>query len=152
MKFPNKSHPVHGMYRTRIYRIWKGIKRRCLNPNNEYYKDYGGRGISVCKEWEDFKNFYNWAMNSGYSDTLTIDRINNDGNYDPDNCRWVTQKVQNNNTRKNHYLTYKGKTKSMAEWSEITGIPYSTLKGRINSLHWSVEKTIETPTREKRKG
>ena len=71
------------------------MKQRCLNPNNTAYKFYGGRGITICDEWLDFNNFYNWAMANGYSDSLTIDRINNDGNYNPDNCRWTTRSIQN---------------------------------------------------------
>ena len=89
---------------TRIYRIWQGMKKRCTNPNYEPYKNYGGRGITICDEWmNDSKAFYKWAIEHGYDDDLQIDRINNDGNYEPSNCRWVTPKVNANNKRKTAY-------------------------------------------------
>ena len=85
---------------TRLYGIWRGIKRRCLNPNYHHFKNYGGRGITVCDEWlESFKSFYDWAMSNGYQDDLSIDRIDNDKGYDPSNCRWVTMAEQNKNKR-----------------------------------------------------
>lgn len=87
-----------------LYHRWKGMKRRCYDKNFEQYKDYGGRGIFVCEEWlYSFRNFYDWAMSHGFSEELEIDRIDNDGNYEPDNCRWVTHKVNANN-RKRKYV------------------------------------------------
>lgn len=142
-----RKQPVHGMSNTRIFQTWQGMRNRCNNPNDRAYRNYGGRGIKICKEWNDFMNFYHWAMANGYTDDLTIDRINNDGNYEPSNCRWADLKTQANNTRRNHYLTYKGKTKSMAEWADEKNIEYSTLRARINTYHWPVEKAIETPVR-----
>lgn len=140
-----KRQTTHKMSGTPIYTKWVSMKDRCMNPLNSEYSLYGGRGIKICTEWvNSFENFYEWAMNSGYSDGLTIDRINNNGNYEPANCRWTDLKTQANNTRRNHYLTYKGETKTLAEWAEIMKINYSTLKARINTYHWTVERALES--------
>ena len=106
-----ETHKIHGLRSTKLYRIWRAIKTRVLNPKNERYGDYGGRGIKVCDEWKnDFMPFYNWAMSNGYSDELSIDRIDNDGNYEPNNCRWVSSNIQNRNKRifKNNTSGFKG--------------------------------------------
>lgn len=132
----------HGMSYSRLYQVWKDMKGRCCDLNNKRYANYGGRGIKVCDEWLTFENFCKWALSDGYSDDLTIDRINNDGNYEPSNCRWATKKIQANNRRTNHLLTYKGETHTLKEWAEITGINYSTLVARINRLGWSIEKIL----------
>lgn len=122
----------HGKYHTRLYRIYSNMKKRCYNSNMINYKNYGGRGIKVCNEWLDnFMTFYDWAMDNGYRDDLTIDRIDINGNYEPANCRWLTYKQQANNRRNNVYLTYDGKTQTMKEWADELNIPYS----RINCRH-----------------
>lgn len=121
----------HGKSDTRLYSTWSGIKKRCYCKNNKDYKYYGARGIKVCDEWlHDFMNFYNWAMNNGYRDDLTIDRIDNDGDYKPSNCRFVDMKTQNNNQRKNMYLTYNNKTMTISEWSKYLNVPHSTISWR----------------------
>ena len=107
----SESRKTHGLIETRLYRIWVNIKYRVSNYNNKRYKDYVGRGITICDEWkDDFMSFYNWAMSNGYSDELSIDRIDNDGNYEPSNCRWVTRTIQSRNQRvyKNNTSGYKG--------------------------------------------
>ena len=119
---------IHGKYKTRLYKIWQGIKRRCYNKRFKHYKNYGDRGIVVCDEWKnDFMAFYNWSMSNGYKDNLTIDRINVNGNYEPNNCRWVTRKVQQNNTRRNVLITYNGKTQNMRQWADELGIKQNTI-------------------------
>jgi hypothetical protein len=135
----------HGLSKTRLGQIRNDMQKRCYNPNQIYYKNYGGRGITVCEEWKtNPTSFYTWANNNGYEEHLTIERIDINGNYCPENCRWATETEQNNNKRSNHLITCKGKTRTMSQWSEITGISYSTLRGRQRS-GWSDEKTIETP-------
>ena len=109
----SETHKTHGLGRTRLYTIWVEIKNRTLNPKNKSYNDYGGRGITICEEWKnDFMSFYNWALSNGYEENkgLSIDRIDNDGNYCPENCRWVTQTIQSRNQRipKNNTSGYKG--------------------------------------------
>ena len=106
--------------------------KRCYKENNQAYKDYGGRGITVCDEWKNsFVEFAKWAMKNGYKDDLTIDRIDNNGNYEPSNCRWATKAEQARNTRKNKFFTYNGETKIISEWSRILEIPQTTLFRRI---------------------
>ena len=106
----SESHKTHGLGSTRLYTTWSDIKRRTLNPKHKSYQNYGGRGITICEEWLDIHNFYNWALSNGYSDELSIDRIDNDGNYCPENCRWVTPTIQirNQRIRKNNTSGYKG--------------------------------------------
>ena len=137
-----EKHTKHGMIKTRMYNIWMSMKQRCADANCKSYKDYGGRGIKVCDEWvNDFQAFYDWAMANGYRDNLSIDRIDVNGDYEPDNCRWVTRKTQNNNSRKNRYYSYNGETHTIAEWSEIMGIGYSALYARIER-GWTIERAL----------
>jgi len=140
----------------RLYGIWIGIKKRCTQPYCSTYKNYGGRGIEICDDWKDnFQAFYDWAINSGYKEDtlpngknrLTIDRIDNEGNYCPENCRWVEIQIQSNNKRTNHYLEFNGKTQSISSWSKETGIPASAITQRINKWGWSAEKALTTPVR-----
>ena len=129
---------------TRLYRIWANIKTRCLNPNSTHYQYYGAKGITICDEWkDDFQSFYDWSMANGYSDELTIDRINNDFGYSPDNCRWATLKEQANNTSRCRMLTVNDETKTMCEWCEIYGMNYSLVRDRLNR-HWTPEKALTT--------
>ena len=122
------------------------MKNRCNNPKTPRFKDYGARGIKLCDEWQhDFKAFYDWSMSHGYEEHLTIDRIDNDKGYSPDNCRWVTALVQGNNSRHNHFITYNGETHSMTEWSRILNLSFHLLSNRINRYGWSVERAFETP-------
>lgn len=116
----------------RIYNIWEGMKQRCGNPNVERYPHYGGRGIKVCQEWADsFEAFYSWAMSHGYDDTKEIDRIDNDGDYTPDNCRWVPHESQQNNKGNTVKITCFGQTRTLSEWASITGIRRGTIWQRL---------------------
>ena len=145
----SKNHYTHRQSSSRLYKIWKGIKDRCLNKNTPKYSIYGARGIIIYKEWlDDFMNFYNWAMANGYNDSLTIDRINVNGNYEPSNCRWVNQKIQQRNRRNNHLLTYMNETHCISEWAEIYNIKPLTLLARI-SRGWDLEKALNTNTKNK---
>jgi hypothetical protein len=118
------------------------MKTRCYNPASDAYDRYGGRGIKVCEDWKNsFVSFFDWAMSNGYADNLTLDRINNDGNYSPDNCRWSTKQEQNNNRRCNRMITYNGKTQNVAQWARELGIKRVTLQNRLNR-GWSVEKAL----------
>lgn len=132
----------HGGRYTRLYNIWLNMKQRCSNPKASHYEYYGGRGISVCREWRDsFSSFREWAISNGYNEKLTLDRIDRDEDYCPGNCRWITQMEQMSNTSRNIMLTYKGDTHSLSEWSRILGVPYGTLKSRYR-YGWSVERIL----------
>lgn len=117
---------------TNLYQRWVNIKRRCLDPKDKRYKDYGGRGITVCNEWLEFKNFKDWCIHNGYKESLSIDRINNSGNYEPSNCRWVDNKTQSRNRRSNIIVSYGNKNITLIELSELTGIGYQTLSRRYS--------------------
>lgn len=149
-KLKESKNKTHGMSNTRIFRIWINMKARCINEKHEAYKDYGGRGICVCEEWKNsFEAFYDWSIKNGYSDKLTIDRIDVNGNYEPSNCRWITLKEQQNNKRTNHIITYNGESHTIAQWGEKVGINRKILARRINK-GWEVERALTTPVRERR--
>ena len=140
---------VHGMCFTRLYQIWNGMKQRCQNPKTINYKGYGGKGISVCEEWNNsFTAFYEWSMQNGYNDNLTIDRKDNNGNYEPANCRWATNKEQQNNTSYTRLYTYNGETLSIMQWAEKTGIHPNMLYKRLYR-GWNIEKALETKSLKK---
>jgi hypothetical protein len=140
-----KMNTTHDHSGSRIHNIWMGMKFRCYNTSGMNYKDYGGRGIEMCEEWkEEFTSFYEWSIENGYNDDLTIDRKNNDLGYTPSNCHWTDRKKQANNQRKNHYIKYMGEVKTLAEWCEQLNLNYSTIKRRIYR-GWDVEKAFSTP-------
>ena len=122
---------THGMSGSSLYKVWRDIRTRCENENSTAYHRYGGRGIDVCDDWKQFENFKDWAADSGYDKGLTIDRIDNDQGYYPENCRWVDWRTQGNNRSTNHILEYNGISHTIMEWSELLGIKYSTLWARI---------------------
>ena len=121
----------HKMSHTRPYEIWQGMKKRCYNQHDARYDRYGGRGITVCDEWRnDFKAFYKWALENGYADNLTIDRIDNDKGYSPDNCRWADAETQCRNRASNINITIGNATKTLTEWCEIFELDYATIHAR----------------------
>lgn len=116
-----------------IYDTWNRMMHRCYDIKHHKYPRYGARGIVLCDEWKnDYYSFYNWSINNGFKLGLSIDRINNEGNYEPSNCRWATRKQQMNNTSRNRYLTYNNQTHTMAEWSDILNINYGTISSRLH--------------------
>jgi len=126
----NKRRAKHGMYRTRVYKTWQQMRQRCENPNDTAYHRYGGRGIKVCDRWQDFSNFLE-DMGEPY-DWQSLDRLDNNGDYTPDNCRWATIEEQQNNIRSNRLITHEGETQTLAQWARETGIAYHVLKYRLN--------------------
>lgn len=144
-KDPRPYRRTHGMSKTRLYRIWSLIKDRCENENSHAYQRYGGRGIKLCPEWAKPDSFFEWALSHGYEDGLSIDRIDNDGDYCPENCRWTDCYTQSNNTRRNRYLTLDGKTKTLAMWCKEYGMPYKTVHSRIDKCGWDLKRALETP-------
>lgn len=117
------------------------MRRRCYDPNNKRYAQYGGRGIRICSEWDDYAAFRSWAIANGYSDELTIDRVDVDGNYCPENCRWATPKEQANNVTRNRVIDYNGKSMTMSEWASELGISYGTMNHRIQR-NWDMGRII----------
>ena len=135
---------THGMSKTRIYRTRGDMVQRCYNEKEPSYKNYGARGIKMCDEWKkDFMAFYNWAINNGYKENLTIDRIDVNGNYEPNNCRWATVKEQGRNQRRNHIVEYNGEKHCIVEWAEKLGIKPDCIYSRFRR-GWAVEKTLST--------
>ena len=135
----------HGMSDTRIYNIWDKMCSRCSSEKDHAYVYYGGRGISVCEEWKGengFENFYSWAISNGYTEQLTIDRIDNNGNYEPSNCRWVTMQVQNDNKRNCHYVNYNGERITLSEFERRTGISRVNVRS-YEKYYGDTEKAVE---------
>lgn len=141
----SEAKTTHGMRHIREYGIWYDMKRRCTDNRRRAYKDYGGRGISYDPSWEDFAVF---IADMGRCPTPdgTLDRINNDGNYEKDNCHWTTMLVQGRNKRNNHLLTHNGETHCISEWADIIGVSRKTLKDRVGKLGWDVERALTTAT------
>lgn len=141
------SNKTHGMSRTRIHNIWKGMRQRCYCGTNDAYANYGGRGIKVCDEWSVFENFYNWALANGWKEDSTgisIDRIDVNGDYCPENCRWASAVEQANNKRNTLMLTARGETKAINDWARDVGINCKTIRGRLDN-GWSADDAIFTP-------
>lgn len=141
---------------SRLNRCYHDMIARCYNNKRKAYKDYGARGITICNEWlnevkvpakdnatKGWLAFKEWALSNGYSDALTLDRKDVDTGYSPNNCRWVDRITQANNTRRNHFITYLGTSKTLAQWCNFLGLKYSTVERRINLLKWPIDKALE---------
>lgn len=154
LKFSKRSeHPEYK--EERLYSVWVGMRRRCRSEKVKEYKNYGGRGISICKEWDDYATFREWALLAGYDENAginecTLDRIDVNGDYCPRNCRWVNSGVQNNNRRNNRLITYHGKTQTVAQWEHELHRRKGQISERLN-MGWSVEDAIERPIQKRRR-
>lgn len=133
----------------RLYSIMHGIKQRCYNKKHHEFYNYGGRGITICDEWRnDFMKFYNWAMDNNYRDDLTIDRIDSDKGYLPDNCRWVDRKAQQQNRRSNRFYTINDETHCLKEWCDLLHLNYQTVYKRVAKSSWPIEIALELNKKE----
>lgn len=144
----SRANRTHGESKTRLYRVWYHIRSRCFDKNTPYYKDYGGRGITICDEWRgNYIAFRDWALQNGYREDLTIDRIDNNGNYEPSNCRWADAKTQANNRRSNLYLTYNGETLTALQWAKKLGINHNTISMRLYKYGKTVDEALSLPVK-----
>lgn len=135
-------------HRKLLYGVLKMALERCYEPSSKFYRNYGARGITVCDEWRGnsgLDNFVRWASQNGYKPGLTLDRIDNDKGYSPENCQWATRKWQSNNKRNNVYITIDGETKTLAQWCEHYNVPYARVEARLKSMGWSIEDALFTP-------
>lgn len=143
----NAHKTSHALSKTSLYKCWTAMKQRCCNAQNRYYKNYGERGIEVCDEWLKFENFASWAFSNGYDPKLTLDRIDNDGDYCPENCRWVDRMIQANNRRPCRILEINGESKTIPEWCRTYGVDYDLVNKRI-CAGWNWTKALLTPKRD----
>ena len=134
----------HGGFGTRLYEIWRQMHRRCYGTKTKSYPNYGGRGITICDEWREFEPFRDWALANGYAEDLTIDRIDVNGNYNPENCRWTTDKEQANNKRNNHFLEFNGEKHTVSEWADRYGVEQRKLFARLQYRDWDLKSALES--------
>ena len=143
----HREKETHHLSATRLFRIWWAMHDRC-KPNSTVSKYYNDKGITVCDEWQkDFVTFYNWAMNNGYNDELTIDRIDNNKSYCPENCRFVNRKVQANNRTMCKFILYNGKEQNLMQWCEELHLNYKLVYSRLYRCNWTFERAISEPVR-----
>lgn len=142
-KKASAANTKHGLGKHSLYNTWKNMKKRCNNPNASGYENYGGRGIYVCEEWSNsFQSFYDWSIDNGWSKELTIDRIDTNGNYCPENCRWASIEIQMNNTTRNHYIEYEGNTYTLSTLAKHLNIPYNIIRYRLSNCKWNIKQLI----------
>lgn len=138
---------MHGSYGTKEYNIWRSMKDRCTNPNNKAYKDYGGRGIMICERWSKFENFI--ADMGNVPKRYYIDRIDNNGNYEPKNCKWITSKESGNNRRTTLKVFFNGRSQSLKQWCEELSLDYNVIWARVHKLHWDYDRALLTEVRKR---
>ena len=138
----------HGLTRTRLYSTWRSMKTRCLNPKDQAYDRYGGKGITVCEEWMSWEPFQAWALAAGFKEGLSIERIDNNSGYSPTNCTWATAREQQNNTKSNRVIEYKGRKQNVTEWARELGLSRSIVFKRLYA-GWSAEEALTKPVRSK---
>lgn len=141
-----KNFTIHGSYKLPLHAVWNTMLSRCNNKNSSSYLDYGGRGISVCEEWHKYELFEAWAFSHGYISGLTIERVNNEKGYNPENCIWISKRQQARNKRNTRYLSFNGVSKSVLDWSDEVGISTSTIYARIR-MGWSIKDALSKPVR-----
>jgi len=142
----NKAYfTTHGCTKTPLYQVWLNIRDRCFNKKCKAYPSYGGRGISICNEWNDFQAFQKWAMDNGYQKGLTVERVNNNDGYSPGNCVFATRSIQNNNKRNNVIIEYNGEKLNLAQWAKKLGVNREMIKYRFNA-GWSPEDILTKPS------
>ena len=144
--------PMKTRKRERLYTILAGMKQRCYYPQNREYKSYGGKGITICEDWLNYESFKRWAIENGYNDSLTIDRIDNTKGYCPSNCRWISPKEQSLNRTDNRMIEFNNCKLTMVEWADRLGISVQTLSNRINTYGWSIERALTEPVKKLVKG
>lgn len=141
----SKGNITHGMTGTHLYRCYRQMLDRCYRSNNDHYHMYGGRGITVCEEWRSgFEAFRDWAFKNGYQEKLSLDRIDVNGNYAPDNCRWISLEDQCHNKRQSRMYEFNGKVQDIAQWANEYGLKYATLAGRLDR-GWDIETALTKP-------
>lgn len=146
------SHKRNSIKKHKLYRVYWGMKQRCYCEEDRAYKWYGAKSVKICDEWlNSYESFYNWCMNNGYKEGLTIDRINCNGNYEPSNCRFITMQEQLNNTNRNRIFTYNGESLNIVQWSRKLGISQNTLYARLITYHWETEKALTKPVEIRRR-
>lgn len=139
----HRTHLIHGLTNSQLYVAWRNMISRCCNPKNTMAHRYSKRGITICEDWRrDFSAFAAWALQNGYEEGLTLDRIDVDGNYCPENCRWITRDEQYLNRSDNHFIEAFGERKTIKEWADSSGIKYDTIERRINAYGWSPERAV----------
>lgn len=142
----HEKHNTHHLSQTKIYHIWHAMINRCYYKKGKAYKNYGGRGIKVCEDWKkSFDSFYAWSIDNGYQEGLSIERINNNDDYKPTNCKWIKRSEQAQNRRRNYSVTINGVTKNLTEWCIEYGVDYGLVHNRCHKLHWDFEKALTTP-------